>query len=435
MEVLTFTMREVERIKILQQLITGQINNQQASNRLGVTIRQVQRLKKDYLDHGNTAVMHKLKGHPSGRGYPKELREHITELYRNECPGWNFSHFNDILEDDYEIKVSDRYIYNLLTTAGYKSPRKKKHKKKVHPPRDRKENAGELLQTDASIHLWIVLGDKKYALHGMIDDATNIVTAAELFDEETNFGYQSILAETIRNYGIPECLYTDFRTVFQSPKRITEEEKLEAELTGKELNATRFANMCKRIGVGIISTREPQAKGRIERLWETFQDRLTKELLRESIITKKEANRYIKETFLPRYNKRFASQIDYNKNLFVPVGEDFNINEELALSVKRKALRGCYVSLGGQYYVLQNEGGKTAHLPTNATLEVFTCLDGTVFATTKTMRYNLRPIKKPSVRPKPPRMSAEELNRKRSEYGKANLNSPWRRHYAHASSG
>lgn len=428
MEEPIFTMREVERIKVLQQLISRQITNQQAANRLRLKVRQVQRLKKAYLEQGDMAVVHKLKGRPSGRAYSQELRDYIVELYANECPGWNFSHFNDCLEDDYGVKVSDRYVYNLLTATGYKSPKKKKRKKKAHPPRERRENAGELLQTDASMHLWIILGDKKYALHGMIDDATNIVTAAELFDEETNAGYQSILAETIRNYGIPECLYTDFRTVFQSPKKLTAEEELE----GKELNATRFANMCRRIGVSIISTREARAKGRIERLWESFQDRLTKELLREGIADKEEANRYIRETFLPRYNKRFASQIDYNKNHFVPVGKDFNYNEELALSAKRKALKGCYISLDGQYYVLQAEDGETAHLPTNTTLEVFTRLDGAVFAATETARYSLKPIKKPAAKPKPLRMSPEELAKKRSEYGKRNVNSPWRKYHAHA---
>lgn len=431
MEEVTFTMCEVRRIKVLQQLTSKQITNQQAADKLGLTVRQIQRLKKTYIELGDKAVIHKLKGKPSGRAYSQELRDYIVELYANECPGWNFSHFNDCLEDDYDIKVSDRYVYNLLTTVGYKSPKKKKHKRKVHPPRDRRENAGELLQTDASIHLWIILGGKKYALHGMIDDATNIVTAAQLFDEETNIGYQSILAETIRNYGIPECLYTDFRTVFQSPKKLTAKEKIEAELTGKELNATRFTNMCKRIGVSIISTHEAQAKGRIERLWESFQDRLTKELLRNGIITKEEANRYIKETFLPRYNKRFASQIDYSRSLFVPVSKDFNYNEELALSVHRKALKGCYISLDGQYYVLQTEDGKVAHLPVNTSLEVFTCLDGTVFAATETMRYNLKPIKKPNTKPQPLRMNPEELAKKRSEYAKTNLSSPWRKHYAH----
>lgn len=432
MEVPTFTMHEVKRIKVLQALVARQITNQQAADKLNLKVRQVQRLKKAYLDQGDIAVIHKLRGRPSGRAYSQELRDYIVELYTNECPGWNFSHFNDCLEDDYDIKVSDRYVYNLLTAAGYKSPKKKQRKRKVHPPRDRKENAGELLQTDASIHLWIILGDKKYALHGMIDDATNIVTAAELFDEETNVGYQSILAETIRNYGIPECLYTDFRTVFQSPKKLTEEEKIEVELTGKELNATRFANMCKRIGVGIISTREAQAKGRIERLWESFQDRLTKELLREGIVNQEEANRYIRKTFLPRYNKRFASKIDYSRNLFVPVGDDFSINEELALSVHRKALKGCYISLDGQYYVLQTKDNQTAHLPTNTSLEVFTCLDGTIFATTNTTRYNLKLIQRPANKPKPLRMSPEELAIKRSEYGKRNANSPWRKHCARA---
>lgn len=422
-----FNMREVKRIKVLQTLIAGQITNQQAANQLDLKIRQVQRLKKAYREQGDVAVLHKLKGRASGRRYSQELKDYIIDLYTHEFTGWNFSHFNDALEDDYGIKLSDRFIYNLLTSAGYKSPKRKKHKKKSHPLRNRRENMGELLQTDASNHLWIILGDRKYAMHGMIDDATNTVTAIELFDEETNLGYQSILAETIRNYGIPEYLYTDYRTVFQAPKKLS----LEEELEGKKLQATRFANMCNRIGIGIISTREAQAKGRIERLWETLQDRLTKELLREGITSKEEANRYIKETFLPRYNKRFASKYNYTKNVFVKVGDDFNVNEELALSIKRKALKGCYISLDGQYYILQTKDDKTAHLPENTILEVFTCLDGTIFAKTDTTRYELKPIQRPKPAPKSPTMSAEELAKKRSEYAKTNFSSPWRKYHSH----
>ena len=267
MEGYLFNMNEVKRIKVLQQLVAGQITNQQATNRLGLTARQIQRLKKTYQEFGDQAVIHGLKGKPSSRGYSEGLKQSIVTLYQEEYDGWNFSHFNDILEDNHSIRVSDHFIYQLLTSNGIKSPRAKKHKPKKHSPRNRKENAGELVQTDASIHLWIIVGNKKYALHGMIDDATNIVTALVLCNEETNRGYQLVLRDTIRRYGIPECLYTDFRTVFQTPKKLT----LEEELEGKELEATRFAKMCNKLGVNIISTRSPQAKGRIERLWETLQ--------------------------------------------------------------------------------------------------------------------------------------------------------------------
>lgn len=427
MEGYTFNMREVERIKVLHQLITRQINNQQAADRLGLKVRQVQRLKKAYREQGNQAVIHGLKGRPSGRGYGTALKQQIVDLYIDEYNGWNFSHFNDTLEDMHNIKVSDHFIYQLLTMHGIKSPRAKKHRPRKHPPRNRKENAGELLQTDASLHLWIMLGDRKYALHGMIDDATSTVTALVLCDEETNRGYQLALADTIRRYGIPECLYTDFRTVFQTPKRLSPEEELE----GKELEATRFAKMCNKLGMGIISTRSPQAKGRIERLWETLQDRLTKELEKANITTKKEANDYINDVFLPRYNARFASSIDCNKNRFVMVSKDFDYNTELALPITRTALHGCYVKVNNNTFIMHNTDGKLANFRSSTKLTVYMCLDGTYYAEYGKVHYNLTPAtipQKPVVKtiPKTP----EELSRIRSEIAKKN-NSPWRKYHAY----
>lgn len=151
-------------------------------------------------------------------------------------------------------------------------------RRNTHPPRPRRENAGELIQVDASKHKWFYNDETYYYLHGGIDDATGIVTSCFLTTQETIYGYQMIMKDTILNYGIPECLYTDYRTVFKSGKK---ELTLEEELSGKEIKNTRFANMLNYIGTDIISTIDPRSKGRIERLWRTFQDRLYKELKKE----------------------------------------------------------------------------------------------------------------------------------------------------------
>lgn len=428
MERITLTTKELTKIKVLTSLIAKQITNQQAANRLGLCVRQVQRLKQAYLLEGDVAVIHKSRGKKSGKGYDTAFRAKIIRLYEEEYAGWNFSHFNDMLEDKHHIKLSDHYIHTILTAAGIKSPRAKKHKPRKHPPRERREYAGELLQTDASIHLWIILDGKKYALHGMIDDATNIVTALVLCDEETNFGYQITLADTIRRYGIPECLYTDFRTVFQTNKKLTIEEELE----GKELEATRFAKMCQNLGISIVSTRIAQAKGRIERLWETLQDRLTKELKKANIATKEEANKYINDVFLPRYNARFASPIDYNKNYFIKVPEDFDYNRELALPITRTALHGCYIKLNHQTYQILRPDNTTANFRNNTKIIVYTCLDGSCYAKYQQQNYQLVPVTiSRTAKTIQPKRTAAELSKIRSECAKKNLSSPWRKHYSH----
>lgn len=278
---ITLTKQEQRTNDIIIKLIAKQIKITDACRLLGLTERQVYRKKKDYILKGISSIPHKSRNKSTNNGYSNILKKNILHLYNDEYFGWNFYHFNDFLQDYHNIKVSDSFIYKLLTSNGYQSPSKyKKEKKESHPPRERRTNAGELIQVDASKHDWLSNGSYLH-LHGAIDDATNIVTGAFFQKEETIYGYQMVMFQTCKVYGIPQCLYSDYRTVFQSTKQ---ELSLEEELDGKEIQNTKFANMLKHIGSDIISTRSPRAKGRIERLWRTFQDRLLKEFCNHSVI-------------------------------------------------------------------------------------------------------------------------------------------------------
>lgn len=222
-----------------------------------------------------------------GRGYSNEFKDSILNLYLNKYNSWNFYHFNDMLEDFHIIKVSDTFIYNLLISNGIEFPNKYKHRKTLPPPQTRKKFAGELLQVDAFKHKWFYDNDNYYHLHGAIDDFTGIITGCYLTKEETIFGYQMVLYQTIKDYGIPECLYSDYRTVFRSNKK---ELSIEEELQGKQIKNTRFTNMLRHNSIDIISTTNPMAKGRIERLCRTLQNRLYKELKKKNISSLEKAN-------------------------------------------------------------------------------------------------------------------------------------------------
>lgn len=289
---------------------------------------------------------------------------------------------------------------------------------------------------DASTYDWLNTGTA-LSLHGAIDDATGRVTGLVLCEQETCIGYQLVLSDTILDYGIPELLYTDFRTVFRVGKKLTEEEKL----AGKQLNATRFANMCTRLGIAIESTLSPQAKGRIERLWNTLQDRLPKELKKANIATIKEANRYIKDAFLPRYNAEFASDIDCSRNRFVKVDKRiFNANRDLALSVKRKILRYCYIRIDNKCLVILNPKSSKEtplRLHTQKAVDIFTCLDGTYYLEYDSKRYNLKEVPQTYLKSQQAKQTKqvktpEEISKLCSEAGKKNRNSPWRKHFDYA---
>lgn len=422
---ITLSMKEQEKLAIIIQYADGKISCSDAAKQLGLSVRQVQRKKKAYLVEGMSSIVHKAKGKASGRGYSEAFKQHILTIYRQEYAGWNFCHFGDVLEDEYGIFVSNSFLYRLLTNSGIKSPKKKKHKPRPHPPRPRRENAGELVQVDASKHQWLYGTDEYFYLHGAIDDATGIVVACILMEQETCLGYQLLMRDTIRHYGIPECLYTDYRTVFQS-NQANKEMSLEDYVAGKKVKDTRFAAMWYRLGSDIISTENPRAKGRIERLWQTFQDRLVKELHKRKISTIKEANRYISEVFLPKYNARFASSIDPKHNYFVPVPDDFDYNRKLALWVTRKVLNASYVSVDNTYYAIQRDG-RNVRILTPERLRILQYLDGSLHLEYEDELYDLKVVPKALVRPQKVVDKARLTSRELSELTRKNSqNSPWR---------
>lgn len=419
---ITLNKKEQRLNDIIIKLISKEINIMQACRLTGLSERQVYRKQKAYKEFGVKSIPHKLKFTPSKKGYNIDFKNKIINLYNEEYFGWNFHHFNDALEDYHNIKVSDSFIYSLLTSTGIESPYKYKNHKNSHPPRPRRENAGELIQVDASKHKWFHNINQYFYLHGGIDDSTGIVTSCFFAEQETIYGYQMIMKETIENYGIPECLYTDYRTVFKSSKK---DLSLNEEIQGKQIQNTKFANMLEYIGTDIISTIDPRSKGRIERLWRTFQDRLYKELKKKKINTIKEANQYLKDVFLPKYNTRFASEINYTKNSFIPVDDNFDFNKELAVWSEHRVYHNCYLKYNKQYHIILKDNDKT-FLPINSKVRVYTFVDGSEHILYNDEWYDLKLVKDFKINTNEyikPHKTKEEISLSRVR--KPSTNHPW----------
>lgn len=416
-------MKEQRMNDIMVKLISGKIKTSDAMRLTGLSERQIYRKKRTYKQYGIQSIPHKNKNKSNSNAYSDEFKIKIINLYLDEYNGWNFYHFNDALEDYHNIIVSDSFIYNLLTSNGIESPHKYKQRKHSHPPRERKEFAGELIQVDASKHQWFYGDDNYYYLHGAIDDATGIVTSCFFALQESIFGYQMIMKQTLENYGIPECLYTDYRTVFKSSKR---ELTLEEELDGKQIKNTRFANMLEHIGTDIISTINPRAKGRIERLWRTFQDRLYNELKKKNITTIEDANQYLNDVFIPKYNARFALPIDNNKNRFICLDKDFDYNKELAVYSEHKVYHNSYLKYDKSYHIIL-ENNKKCYFPTSGKVKVYTFLDGTEHILFNDIWYDMKTIKDFEEEIKKtvcPSKIQEQINLSKSHKP---TNSPWRK--------
>lgn len=404
-----YTTKNVDRIRVIQAYISGQYTRKMAAMNLGITERQITRIVGRYIEEGPESVIHGNTGKPAVNKYSNEFRKQIISLYKEKYGKngvrLNFCHFHDKLKDA-DIELPYATLRRILIEGGIKPPESRRAMV-ISPPRPRRIFAGELLQVDASIHRWLYGDNRLYALHGSIDDATDNITGLWLEDAENMHGYQMVLYQTIKHYGIPKCFYTDNRTVFESPN------KGKNKVSKSKLNSPRFRALLTYLGIDVITTSNPRAKGRIERVWRTLQSRLLNELYLRKITTTEEANAFIQE-YIPILNKAFASDIDSSKNSFREVSADYNYNQNLALYKKMKVHGGCYLAFSNHYFVIR----EAPKLPNEVLL--YRYLDGSYHAKFDGNWYNVEDIG--------PRSAHKDLlSDERSAISrKSSMNSPWR---------
>ena len=215
---------------------------------------------------------------------------------------------------------------------GIKSP--KKHRKtKLHHRRKRKEAEGMMLQADGTPFDWFENGEK-YSLHGFIDDATGKITGLYMCKNECLLGYLEVLRQTLENYGIPISLYPDKYSVFFPPKKVNDHITIEEQLNGRNKGITQFGRIVEELGIEMFPASSPQAKGRIERLWETLQSRLVTEFRINKITTIDKANEFL-PNYIIKYNSKFSVEASSKKSLFLKLPKRYNLDELLCVKYER----------------------------------------------------------------------------------------------------
>jgi len=345
------TDREMTRAVVAERLIRGELTIKDGAKVLGLSTRQVKRIKKGVRLNGPKKVVHGNRKRKPINAVADNVKDLVVELKTKKYTGTNFSHFAELIAEREDIAISRPTIHRILAATGIASPKKKK-KVKTYRYRKRKDCPGMMVQLDASPFAW--LGGENLNLHGAIDDATSTVVGLYLCKEETLQGYLEVTRQMITVFGIPISTYNDKRTVFVSPKgKLSIEDQLE----GRREPSTQFSAAMDTLGVRMIPAGSPQAKGRIERLWGTLQDRLVQEFILHGIKDIGSANEFMKK-YIKKFNKRF-SVVPIGESAFRKPSKDTCLDYILCSKVPRKIDNGSAFSYKNNYYQLVS-GGKAA---------------------------------------------------------------------------
>ena len=292
------TMREKTRIEAVQAVMDGRLTVAEAARALNLSGRQVYRSLAAAREQGLTGLVHGNRGRAPWNKSDEALWARILRLVQKRYPEVNDQHLCELLEREHSIQVHPEALRRHLRAAGI-APKRKRRARKFRQRRERRAASGMLLQVDASRHDWLEGRGSHLTLVGAKDDATGEVWA-HFCEAETCWAYLGLMRTIFLTAGVPLALYSDRHTIFHSPREPTVIEQL-----ANARPLTQFGRAMEELGVSIIKAYSPQAKGRIERQWGVFQDRLVVELRLVGARTLEEANRVL-GAFLPDYNRRFS---------------------------------------------------------------------------------------------------------------------------------
>ena len=405
-------MNEELKYKVIKKLVETNGNKKRAAVMLNRSVRQIDRMIAGYKEKGKEFFVHGNRGRKPSHALSEEEKTEIEQIYLSKYFDCTYTAFSEYLAKDENIFLSvdevrtilrDRYIFSPRT---HKSTRKRIRKQLLkeqqqarnkteksniqakivavedaHPRQPRCQYFGEELQMDACIHLWF--GKTKTTLHAAIDDATGQVVGLYFDKEETLNGYYNITHQILTKYGIPYLIKTDKRTVFEYKKKASS--KVE------EDTFTQYAYACKQLGIHIETSSVPESKPRVERLFQTLQQRLPQELRLAQISTIDEANEFL-STYIKRFNEKFALCINNSKSVFENQPSSEKINLMLAVLCKRVVDSGHSIKYNKHYYRFINRVGTPIYFNKGTKCIVIKAFDGNLYATVDNSVFALEEI-------------------------------------------
>jgi hypothetical protein len=340
-DIIMATSQELRKLHVVRKVIEGNISQIEAAEHLRMSDRQVRRLIKRVIEEGDEGILHRSRGRESNRAYSQEVRDRVLELYRGKYEGFGPTFYAEKLFENERIELSDETVRLWLFGAGLWKKAKKGPKHRQW--RERRKQRGQLVQIDGSHHDWLEGRGPKCVLMAYIDDAENRIYARFYNYEGTIPAMDSFLRYTRKN-GLPFSVYVDKHTTYKSPTKTNyyfEDEE----------NLSQFERAMKELGVEVIHAHSPQAKGRIERLFKTLQDRLVKEMRLAGISTIEDANEFLKG-YLVRHNRKFAVAPAEKGDMHYKVSEGIDLKRALCIKEERTVRNDFTITHNGTLYQL-----------------------------------------------------------------------------------
>jgi transposase len=344
-DIIAMTQEELKRLHVIRKAQDKSITQAEAADIIGVCLRQVQRIVRAVRTQGDKGIINKARGQSSNRALPDKIKGKALKLYKEKYHDFGPTLGSEKLFEIDKIKLNDETLRLWLLQAGI--PYRKRKKRPHRQWRERKHSFGEMIQMDGSHHDWFEDRGPTCVLMGYIDDATGR-PFGRFYPYEGTLPAMDSFKRYIEKYGVPASIYLDKHPTYKSTKKQT----IEDELNNAE-PLSQFSRAVKELGVDVIYADSPQAKGRIERLFNTFQNRLIKEMRLKGIRSTEEANRFLTH-YLPAYARRFAVQPANDTDLHRPVLKRVDLDAVFCVKTTRVLRNDFTVAYNGKLYQVED---------------------------------------------------------------------------------
>jgi hypothetical protein len=389
-ERLTMTERELDRLRVIEKVLGGELRWLEAAEQLGLCERQIGRLCVRVKREGRRGVIHKLRGKASNRQLCRGELERALKLVRRHYADFGPTFANEKLWEKHGLKLSTWRLRRGMIAAGIWKSRKCREKHRAWRPR--RACVGQLVQLDGSEHAWFEDRAERCVLLVYIDDATSRILHGEFISVEETMSLFGATGAYLSEHGRPVAFYVDKDGVY----RINRAESIEEQLADSRA-MTQFSRAMEELGIEMIFAHSPQAKGRVERSFDTHQDRLVKELRLAGISDRESGNRYLREHYWPAHNRRFSVEPLNATDAHRPLLKQHDLGRILSIQTRRVVERDYTLRLKNRFFQILPD--QLVRVRPKDTVLIEERLDGSVHLRFRGRYLAFRTIPKPAKKP------------------------------------